>query len=209
MRRPARPTASRRLSARPPRSWVVRSWCSWDGLLLDPVKPPRAGPCQTGWLDLHRIRPSARPSIRGLILPGPFRSPIGIETCSAGFLGWHMSWLGSVRLLADERSHWTLTPARNQVATGFWVRSGTIPMGARQLVRQDGWQAAIFGGRNRPSLLMVAHQLASASRSSSAALTSLVALDSGTNLDSGAEGPTERTARSRKPIERDRNRSWS
>ena len=34
---------------------------------------------------------------------------------------------------------------------------------ARQLVRQDGWQAAIFGGRNRPSLLMVAHQLASAS----------------------------------------------
>jgi hypothetical protein len=30
-------------------------------------------------------------------------------------------------------------------------------------VRQDGWQAAIFGGRNRPSLLMVAHQLANAS----------------------------------------------
>ena len=37
----------------------------------------------------------------------------------------------------------------------------TTPPGARQLVRQDGWQAAIFGGRNRPSLLMVAHQLAS------------------------------------------------
>ena len=36
-------------------------------------------------------------------------------------------------------------------------------MGARQLVRQDGWQAAIFGGRNRASLLMVAHQLASVS----------------------------------------------
>jgi len=36
-------------------------------------------------------------------------------------------------------------------------------VGARQLVRQDGWQAAIFGGRNRPSLLMVVHQLASAS----------------------------------------------
>jgi len=36
-------------------------------------------------------------------------------------------------------------------------------VGARQLVRQDGWQASIFGGRNRPSLLMVAHQLASAS----------------------------------------------
>ena len=122
---------------------------------------------------------------------------------------WGGTCCGWVRLLADERSHWTLTPARHQVATGFWVRSGTIPMGARQLVRQDGWQAAIFGGRNRPSLLMVAHQLASASRSSSAALTSLVALDSGTNLDSGAEGPTERTARSRKPIERDRNRSWS
>ena len=34
---------------------------------------------------------------------------------------------------------------------------------ARQLVRQDGWQAAIFGGRNHPSLPMVAHQLASAS----------------------------------------------
>ena len=34
---------------------------------------------------------------------------------------------------------------------------------ARQLVRQDGWQAAVFGGRNRPSLLMVAHQLARAS----------------------------------------------
>ncbi len=33
---------------------------------------------------------------------------------------------------------------------------------ARQLVRQDGWQAAIFGGRNRPSLLLVAHQLANA-----------------------------------------------
>ncbi len=33
----------------------------------------------------------------------------------------------------------------------------------RQLVRQDGWQVAIFGGRNRPSLLMVAHQLANAS----------------------------------------------
>jgi hypothetical protein len=27
-------------------------------------------------------------------------------------------------------------------------------------VCQDGWQAAIFGGRSRPSLLMVAHQLA-------------------------------------------------
>src|SRR5271157_2977112 len=39
----------------------------------------------------------------------------------------------------------------------------TTPPGARQLVRKDGWQAAIFGGRNRPSLLMVAHQLASAS----------------------------------------------
>ncbi len=35
-------------------------------------------------------------------------------------------------------------------------------MGARQLVRQDGWHAAIFGGRNRPSLLILAHQLASA-----------------------------------------------
>ena len=35
--------------------------------------------------------------------------------------------------------------------------------GARQLVRQDGWQAAIFGGRNCPSLLMVAHQPVSAS----------------------------------------------
>ena len=33
----------------------------------------------------------------------------------------------------------------------------------RQLVRQDGWQAAIFGGCNQPSLPMVAHQLASAS----------------------------------------------
>ena len=31
-----------------------------------------------------------------------------------------------------------------------------------QLVRQDGWQAAIFGGRNRPRLLLVAHQLANA-----------------------------------------------
>ena len=31
--------------------------------------------------------------------------------------------------------------------------------GACQLVRQDGWQASIFGGRNRPSLLMVEHQL--------------------------------------------------
>ena len=37
----------------------------------------------------------------------------------------------------------------------------TTPPSARQLVRQDGWQAAIIGGRNRPSLLMVAHQLAS------------------------------------------------
>jgi hypothetical protein len=35
-------------------------------------------------------------------------------------------------------------------------------VGARQLVRLDGKQAAIFGGRNRPSLLIVAHQLASA-----------------------------------------------
>jgi len=35
--------------------------------------------------------------------------------------------------------------------------------GARPLVRQDGRQAAIFGGRNRPSLLKVAHQLARAS----------------------------------------------
>ena len=34
-------------------------------------------------------------------------------------------------------------------------------MDACQLVRQDGWQAAICGGRNRPGLLMVAHQLAS------------------------------------------------
>src|SRR5271157_2911427 len=89
--------------------------------------------------------------------------------------------------------------------------SGPVQLGKNflapaSLVRQDGWQAAIFGGRNRPNLLMVAHQLASASRSSSAALTSLVALDPGTNLDSGAEGPTERTARSREPIERDRNR---
>ena len=31
-------------------------------------------------------------------------------------------------------------------------------------VRQDEWQAAIFGGRNHPSLPMVAHQLASASK---------------------------------------------
>jgi hypothetical protein len=29
------------------------------------------------------------------------------------------------------------------------------------LLRQDGWQAAIFKGRERPSLLVVAHQLAS------------------------------------------------
>ena len=36
-------------------------------------------------------------------------------------------------------------------------------LGARQLVRQDGWQAAIFGGHKRTSLLTVAHQLASAS----------------------------------------------
>jgi len=33
----------------------------------------------------------------------------------------------------------------------------------RQLVRQDVWQAAVFGERNRPSWLMVAHQFASAS----------------------------------------------
>jgi len=31
------------------------------------------------------------------------------------------------------------------------------------LVRQVGWEATIFGGRDRPSLLMVAHQLTSAS----------------------------------------------
>jgi hypothetical protein len=42
-------------------------------------------------------------------------------------------------------------------------------MGACQLVRQDGWQAVICGGRNRPRLLMVAHQLARASE-----VTSLV-----------------------------------
>ena len=35
-------------------------------------------------------------------------------------------------------------------------------MGACQLVRQDGWQAAICGGHNRPRLLMVATELAGA-----------------------------------------------
>ncbi len=34
-------------------------------------------------------------------------------------------------------------------------------MSVRQLARQDGRQAAIFGGRNRASLLVVAHQLVS------------------------------------------------
>src|SRR5271157_4186218 len=42
------------------------------------------------------------------------------------------------------------------------ARSHRDFLGARQLVRQDGWQAAIFGGHKRTSLLTVAHQLASA-----------------------------------------------
>src|SRR5208282_2874496 len=58
--------------------------------------------------------------------------------------------------LSGTKETWALSPARKS-------------LGARQLVRQDGWQAAIFGGRKRPSLLMVAHQLASASE-----VTSLV-----------------------------------
>ena len=45
--------------------------------------------------------------------------------------------------------------------TGRPLRANQTFLGSRQLVRQDGWQAAIFGGRNRPGLLMVAHQLAS------------------------------------------------
>ena len=51
----------------------------------------------------------------------------------------------------DNVGHWRFFPNSEKVAS------------ARQLVRQDGWQASIFGGRNRPSLLMVAHQLASTS----------------------------------------------
>src|SRR5271157_6289740 len=51
--------------------------------------------------------------------------------------------------------------------TGRPLRANQTFVGARQLVRQDGWQAAIFGGRSRPSLLMVAHQLASASNNPS------------------------------------------
>ncbi len=45
--------------------------------------------------------------------------------------------------------------------TGRPLRANQTFLGSRQLVRQDGWQAAIFGGRNRAGLLMVAHQLAS------------------------------------------------
>ena len=45
--------------------------------------------------------------------------------------------------------------------TGRPLRANQTFLGSRQLVRQDGWQAAIFGGHNRPGLLMVAHQLAS------------------------------------------------
>src|SRR5271157_2489245 len=42
---------------------------------------PGAGACQTGWLDLHRIRPLARPSIRDLVLPG------ACQTCTYPELG--------------------------------------------------------------------------------------------------------------------------
>jgi hypothetical protein len=48
-------------------------------------------------------------------------------------------------------------------------------MGARQLVRQDGWHAAIFGGRNRPSLLILAHQLASAYNNSNSTMAQQIA----------------------------------
>ena len=52
--------------------------------------------------------------------------------------------------LSEAEIHAKLPDARG------WERHG-------ELVRQEGWQAAIFGGRNRPRLLMVAHQLASGS----------------------------------------------
>jgi len=45
---------------------------------------------------------------------------------------------------------------------GRSTRADQTFMGDCQLARHDGWQAAIFGGRKRPSLLVVAHHLASA-----------------------------------------------
>gem|GEM_PF-1591056 len=54
-----------------------------------------------------------------------------------------------------------LEAARNELREA--IRLTPFLLGARQLVRQDGWQAAIFGGHKRTSLLTVAHQLASAS----------------------------------------------
>src|SRR5208337_2160065 len=56
-----------------------------------------------------------------------------------------------------------LGKSQNWLIVAHQLTSAYLFVGARQLVRQDGWQAAIFGGRNRPSLLMVVHQLASAS----------------------------------------------
>src|SRR5271157_3318230 len=127
MRRPARPAA--------PRDLVVRSWSSWNGFLFTPVKLPGL---------VH-----ARPDGLTCTVSDPRRGrQSGVWSCQGRFVlrlglrpvppaSWGGTCRGWVRLLADERSHWTLTPARNQVATGIWVRSCTISAPAHPLPRHS------------------------------------------------------------------------
>ena len=101
-------------------------------------------------LSLHASR-STTPDERGQIVSKP--SP-------AGYCQTPTTELGKTEL--DPIS--TIGPSIQYVTeSGDPVGKIKLLWALASLVRQDGWQAAICGGRNRPRMLMVAHQLASAS----------------------------------------------
>jgi hypothetical protein len=98
-----------------------------------------------------------------LSLHAPRRQTSGVRSCAnppAGYCQTPTAELGKT-----ERDPISTIGPSIQYVTESCDPVGKIKLlwALASLVRQDGWEAAICGGRNRPRLLMVAHQLASAS----------------------------------------------